>query len=114
MKHDLLFHLVSRRRFKERQKSGYYYPAEDAENPVIVCYTADQVAEAANRHFKGRKTILMLVINSRRIAGKVTFTPVEGEEYPLIEKRLNLDAIIDKIRLEPDEEGLFDIRIEER
>lgn len=113
MKHDLLFHLVSRRKFKERQKSGYYYPAPDAEESVIVCYTPQQVAEAANRLFKGRKTILMLVINSRRISGKVSFATLEGEEVPVIETRLNLDAIIDKIRLEPNEEGLFDIRIDE-
>lgn len=112
MKHDLIFHLVSKRKWKEWQKSGFYRP--ENEDEWITCYTGEQVENIANRLFTGRKTILMLVINSRRVVGKIDHKVTDGIEYPVIRDKINLDAIIDKILLEPSSEGLFEINIEEK
>ncbi len=113
MKPDLIFQLVSRRKWKERQQNGYYQPDETVdENSWIRCYLPEEVEEAANTHFSGRKNILMLVINTKNITEKLAFRELDGKSVPMIENRINLDAVIDKIVLVPDEEGKFEIKVE--
>ena len=113
MKSDLIFHLVSKRKWKERQQNGYYQPDKNVDgNSWIRCYLPDEVEEAANTHFSGRKNIIMLVINTRNLTGKLEYRDQDGKAVPMIENRINLDAVIDKILLVPDEEGKFEIKIE--
>ncbi|MEX2574183.1 MAG: DUF952 domain-containing protein [Balneolaceae bacterium] len=113
MSDDLIFHFVSKRKWKDRQKNGFYQPeAEEKEEDWIPCCTAVQAEEIANKKFAGRKTIYMLVINTRRLSGKLLPVEKSGKTYPVISNRINLDAIIDKILIEPNEKGLFEIKIE--
>lgn len=113
MKPDLIFYLVSKRKWKENQKYGYYYPEVDAKNEIwIRCYLPEEVEERANRLFSGRKRILLLVIHANRVSEKFEYREENGSEVPMIKNRINLDAVIDKIQLDPNEEGRFDIKIE--
>lgn len=113
MKQDLIFHLIPKRKWRECQQGGVYkLPEEETEQGWIRCYRADEVNDAANRLFGGRKQILLLVIHSNRLSGRLRFEEREEGSVPLVESGINLDAIIDKIMLDPDEEGRFDIRIE--
>jgi len=113
MKPDLIFHLVSRRKWKERQQNGYYQPDKNGEGDSwIRCYLPEEVEEAANAHFSGRKNIFMLVINTNNLTGKLEFRELDGKSVPMIKSRINLDAVIDKILLVPDKEGKFEIKIE--
>lgn len=110
---DLIFHLVSKRKWKEWQQNGYYKPQTGEDNEDwIECYTAANVEKIANQHFRSRKHILMLVINTPRLSSKIELREKEGIQYPMIERRINLDAIIDKISLVPDENGFYEIKIE--
>jgi uncharacterized protein (DUF952 family) len=112
-KFDLIFHLVSKRKWKEWQQRGYFSPEFAGESDKwIECYTAENVEENANRKFRERKNILILVINVNRLSSRIEFREKEGKQYPMIEKRINLDAIIDKIVLVPDENGEFSIKVE--
>lgn len=110
---DLIFHLVSKRKWKEHLHSGYYRPeSTGGDDEWIECYTGSGIEEVANRKFRGRKRIFLLVINTQRLSSEMMFREVEGEEFPMVRKRINLDSIIDKIDLMPDEEGLFEIRVD--
>jgi uncharacterized protein (DUF952 family) len=111
MKPDLVFHLVSKRKWKERQKSGYYRPdwKEDEDNRVR-CYYPDKIEEIANSQFADRRNILMLVIHTQRIISKVDFDEDLGEVY--VDDQINLDAILDKIVLTPNEDGKYVIQIQ--
>lgn len=112
---DLIFHLVSKRKWKEWQQNGYFRPQVIADDEEwIECYTAANVEEMANLNFRNRKHILMLVINTKRLTSSVELREKEGNQYPMVEKRVNLDAVIDKISLVPDENGLYEIKIEVR
>lgn len=112
---DLIFHLVSKRKWKEWQKNGYFRPQTmEDDDEWIECYTALNVENIANQNFRNRKHILMLVINTQRLSSKVKVREKDGTYYPMIEKRINLDAIIDKIGLVPDEDGCYEIKIEVR
>ncbi len=120
MKQDLIFHLVSKRKWKQWQNDGYFRPEPQEMKEIgvqpdwIRCLTGDQVEQYANQNYSNRKNILMLVIHIKRLTGKVEYRQLDdGKEYAMVEGRINLDAIIDKIRLMPDENGKFEIHVEQ-
>jgi len=102
---------------KNGRKNGYFRPQaieKGDDDEWIECFTASDVEEAANQKFRNRKHILMLVINTKSLTSRVEFRGKEGSQFPVVEKRINLDAVIDKINLVPDEDGFYEIKIEVR
>ncbi len=116
MSEELIFHLVTKRKWREYQRNGFYSPKDPLlpkdETTWVECLKASQVEGAANSRFQGRKSLLMLVVDSRRLAGKMEYREVEGERLPMVEGGINLDAILDKIELIPNNKGEFEIKIE--
>jgi len=113
IKDDLIFHIVSRRKWKEWQQNGFFVPpGRKEEDGLIRCLSAADVSEELNSEFAGRKHILLLVINCSRLRSTVRYLEVDGKEHPFVEGGINLDAVIDKIQLSPNENGRFDLEIE--
>jgi uncharacterized protein (DUF952 family) len=111
MKPDLVFHLVSKRKWKQRQRNGYYRPDwKEGEDNRLICYYPDVVESVANAEFADRKNILMLVIHLQRVTSDIEFD--EESKSVLIKDQINLDAILDKIVLTPDDAGKYQIKIE--
>lgn len=112
MKEDLIFHLVPRRKWKEWQNKGSFAPPVLSESGgQIECLRAGQVQYSVNKQFPGRKHILLLVINTSQLRPSVHYVDRDGESIPCLDGPLNLDAVIDKITLEPDEDGRFELDI---
>ncbi|MEX0770343.1 MAG: DUF952 domain-containing protein [Balneolaceae bacterium] len=116
MKHDLIFHLVSRQTWKDRIVNGAYQPESLTENigkeAKIPCCNPDQVERVANNKFKGTENLYLIVIDVNRVSPRITTSEIDGQVYPQINGPLNMDAVIDKILLETDQEGLFEIEID--
>ena len=110
MNSDLVFHAVSKRKWKDLNKGGYYRPTEDEENLEIACTTAKKLNEYLNDNFKGRKNLLLLVIDKSRLTNKVKINKEDGSV--IIENAVNIDAILDKIKLDCDTEGRFDVSVD--
>jgi uncharacterized protein (DUF952 family) len=110
---ELVFHIVSRRKWRDWTANGRYSPEVLAEIGYIPCVYGESVGKIADRRYQGRKNLYLLVIDPVRIETKVSIEkdPYSGEEIIAIYGPLNLDAIIDKILLQPDEDGFFNIRI---
>lgn len=106
---DLIFYLVSRDEWKQNQEAGLYSPASLEEEGFIHCATGQQIQEVANSRFAGREGLLLLVIDVASLESDVKMEPGgSGEEIsPHIYGPLNIDAVIDKIKLEPEENGSF-------
>lgn len=111
MKPDLVFHLVSKRKWKLWQKDGYYNPEwKDEDDKKIKCYFPEMVEKVANNQFADRKNILMLVIHLQRVISDISVDEDSG--VVLIDDRINLDSILDKIVLTADKDGKYEIQIE--
>jgi len=108
---DLIFHIVSNKDWQNNQRYGVYRPELREKEGFIHCATADQIEDVANRYFKGQNNILLVVIDFGKIKSDVKMEDTEGrgEEYPHIYGPLNLDAVLDKIKLHSDQDGLFQI-----
>ncbi len=112
MKDDIIFHLVSSEDWKTYQNSGLYEPESLEEEGFIHCSNGQQVQEVANKYYKGHKDLLLIVIDVASLESDVKRESVgdSDEEYPHIRGPLNIDSIIDKIKLEPEEDGTFYIQ----
>lgn len=110
MRDDLIFHLVPNGDWKKFQESGVYSPDSLEKEGFIHCSTGKQVQKVANRRFPGRNDLLLLIIDVASLESDVKLedsTESKEEQYPHIYGPINIDAIIDKIKLEPEEDGTF-------
>lgn len=114
MKEELIFHLVSRNAWKEGQQEGRYQPEFYEQEGYIPCADGRQVQVTANQKFKDAEELLLLVIDPTRVNTQVSYEYDEDveEKVPRIYGPLNIDAVIDKIELEANQEGKFEIEVE--
>lgn len=112
MRDDLIFHLVSAGDWKASQQSGLYIPVSLEEDGFIHCSNGRQIQEVANKYFNGEQELMLIVIDVTSLESDLKFeTPVDSDEkYPHIHGPLNIDAVIDKIKLSPEEDGTFFIQ----
>lgn len=109
MREDLIFHLLREQDLKTRQERDGYRPPSLEEEGFIHCSTGSQVEATANRLFRGERKLLLLVIGVSSLDSDLKYEEVDGESFPHIYGPVNPGAILDKIPLRPDEEGLFEI-----
>jgi uncharacterized protein (DUF952 family) len=106
---DLIFHVVSRRKWRDLYKDGYYKPEDFSDKGKVECVTSDKLNEFLNNHFRGRKNLLILVIDVFRLASRHKLNKESG--LVEIEGGVNADAILDKIRIDCNQDKEFDIEI---
>jgi uncharacterized protein (DUF952 family) len=111
MSSNLIFHAVSKRNWNEFNKGGFYNPEGSKYDDGIVCVNANKLKDYINQNFKGRRQVLVLVIDKLRLIPKTVYE--KEKQIYLIKDRINMDAILDKIYVKPNEEGVFDIEITE-
>lgn len=105
MSSDLIFHALSKRKWQERNRAGTYSTGEDE----IECVDASALNYYLNTKFQGRKNLLLLVIDRSRLSNSI-LREDDGVFY--VANGINLDAVLDKIRIDSSKEGNFDIQVE--
>ncbi len=109
MSQDLIFHVVSRRKWKSQNKGGNFKPDTYSVGNEIECVTAENLNNYLNERFNGRKNLLIIVIDKYRLANSTRRDKETGKVY--IEHSINIDAILDKIRIDAGKEGKFDVTV---
>lgn len=109
MKEDLIFYAVSRRKWTKLNKNGHFTPENFDPDQGIKCALPHNLQNYLNTHFKGRKNLYLLVIDVTRLA---TFIQKrKNDDYIYLHDPVNIDAILDKIRLDCNEKGEFDLSV---
>ncbi|MEX1211681.1 MAG: DUF952 domain-containing protein [Balneolaceae bacterium] len=108
---DLIFYVLPSIKLKERQKDGALLAESGEREEALTALYADQVELFCNRMYSGQNGILLLVIQTTRLSAPVRNQVIAGEPHPVIGGPLNMDAIMDKIELEPNESGEFEVEI---
>lgn len=111
MSSDLIFHIVSRRKWHTLAQDGYYTPEGFEENDKIECVGATDLKDYLNEFYKTRKNLLLLVIDKYRLVHPLT-KKENGKVLYYVEGGINVDSILDKIRIDCGKDGQFDIDIE--
>jgi uncharacterized protein (DUF952 family) len=110
----LIFHIAGREEWQAPREPGSYESASLQSEGFIHCSTADQVLETASRFFRGRRDLVLLAIDVKRVAVPVRFEkPVNADDarrhelFPHIYGPLNRDAVEQVLDFPCDELGTF-------
>jgi uncharacterized protein (DUF952 family) len=105
---DIIIHIARREDWERAKRIGFYKGDTLETQGYIHCSLPRQIINVANSVYKGKRGLVLLCIDTRRIAAEVRYEGVEGgDKYPHIYGSLNVDSVVDVFDFEPNEEGLF-------
>ncbi len=103
-----ILHIAGRGQWERAKKVGVYTGDTLDVEGFIHTSTPRQVLKVADRVFRGRKGLVLLVIDPEKVRPEVRYEAAEdGDEYPHIYGPLNVDAVLRALKFEPGGDGTF-------
>jgi len=104
----MIYHITSKNEWEQAKKLGEYSPASLREDGFIHCSNKYQLWLVATFLYKGKKDLLILYIDERRLKSKLVFEDLKRHgEFPHIYGPLNIYAVTKTPRLKFDKQGNF-------
>ena len=105
----IIFHITSREAWESARPESAYRPESFAAEGFIHCSTREQVVRVADARFRGRRGLVLLCIDTDKVAAEIVYENLEGgrELFPHIYGALNADAVAEVLEFEPGEDGFF-------
>lgn len=101
----LIYKIVSKDEWKKAEDSGVFSGAAvDIADGFIHFSTAEQVAETANKHFKGQTGLLLVAVDEEALRYEVSRG---GAFFPHLYGDLSLEAVVGVSPFEADGKGTF-------
>ncbi len=104
----LILHITPRKQWQDALESGMYVTRSLATEGFIHCSLPRQVVFVANSRFQGETSLVLLCIDSGRVASDIRY---EGEidEFPHLYGPLNIDAVTAVLDFPPGPDGRFSL-----
>ncbi len=105
----MITHIIKEKDWEEAKKEGIYEPHSLSSEGFIHCSKIYQVIDVANHIFDGKKDLLLLIIDERKLDSELVYEDLynEGRKYPHIYGPLNLRAVQEVYELPLDDDGDF-------
>ncbi len=110
----MIFHIVKHIEWTEAAVRGRYAPASVSAEGFIHCSTVAQLADTANRFYRGHAGLVVLCIDESRLKAELRYEApagahgeAAGEQFPHLYGELNLDAVVRVVELPCDVDGSF-------
>ncbi len=109
MMNKYIYHIALEKDLIKAMKIGYYQADSLISEGFLHCSTLEELINTANRIFKNQRNLFLLELESTQIEAKTIYENTSGGSilYPHIYGNLNLPAIHQSYRFEPDETGKF-------
>ena len=109
---EVLLHMCTAEEWETARASGALEPPSLAESGFVHLSTPEQVALPANRLFRGRSDILLLVIDPARVGVEIRWEPgVSGDpasmRFPHAYGPVPTSAVTATLPYRPGEDGTF-------
>lgn len=106
---EIIYHITEDEQWQDAQINGKYLPKQFISDGFIHCSYKHQLIKVANRFFKGQNNLIILAIDSQRIASKIVTENLEGgtELFPHIYGELPLSVILNVSKLSSNVDGTF-------
>lgn len=101
----MLFHITTRSVWELAVETGHYVPATFAADGFIHLSDERQWFRTAQRFYHGQRNLVLLVIEETRLEAPLRREPADGELFPHLYGRLNLDAVVSVYDLPLDASG---------
>ena len=115
----MIYHITSRRAWREAQQRGDYQVESLETEGFIHCSTDKQVLPVAEKYYPGQRGLLVLMIDPSLLSPDLKWEPPsggspppgvpEGEPFPHIYGSINLDAIVKVFDLEANPDGKYSL-----
>ena len=109
----MIFHIISKTEWVAAREARAYRPESLDTEGFIHCSTREQIVETANLFYKGRKDLVLLCIDEKKLAALLRFeAPASGptrssRNFPHIYGVLNLDAVTEVVDFRCGNDGSF-------
>ena len=109
-----IHHIATAADWAERQES--YAPAGWREEGFIHCSTAEQLVRTANKHFPGRRDLMLLTIDTGQLTPLLVWedTSGSGEDFPHIYGPIDVAAVTASVPFHAGDDGTFDWWLQHR
>lgn len=104
---ETILHICPRLDWERARQEGEYTAASLATEGFIHCSTPDQVAQTANRFYRGQTDLVLLIIVPDHLAAEVRYEAADADLFPHIYGPINLKAVVEVRGFPPDEDGAF-------
>ncbi|HSB00133.1 MAG TPA: DUF952 domain-containing protein [Anaerolineales bacterium] len=111
----MIYHITSRRAWREAQQRGDYRAESLGSEGFIHCSTGTQVLPVAEKYYPGQRGLLVLVIDPALLTSDLKWEPPsggtpppgvpDGEPFPHVYGPINLDAIVKILDLDTSPDG---------
>jgi len=105
-----IYHITSRTAWAAAQTAGAYTVDSLASQGFIHCSKTDQIQRVANAFYQGQSALVILVIETDRLAAEVRWEPgtdKPDELFPHIYGVINLAAVTRSVDFPPNPDGTF-------
>lgn len=105
----MILHIVQRKVWEQAKHEGLYCGDTLATEGFIHCSLPEQIVKVANYNYKGEVGLVLLCIDPAQVTAEVRFEDLydAGEDYPHIYGPVNIDAVIQVLDFDPEEDGTF-------
>jgi uncharacterized protein (DUF952 family) len=103
----MIYHITSLTAWSKAQKEKLYVHESLAKEGFIHCSTGEQLEATANRYFKTEPSIVVLVIDPKKVTAEIKVEQSTYGWYPHIYGVLPIDAVIASREFERSEDGRF-------
>jgi uncharacterized protein (DUF952 family) len=104
----VIVHIAPRAEWQRAQGDGAYRGDTLASEGFIHCSEPQQVVRTADRFFRGREGLVLLLIDEAKVTAEVKREPSpEGELFPHLYGPLNPDAVLGVRDFPPRGDGTF-------
>ena len=106
---NMIYHITARQLLEKARLDGVYVHPSVAEVGFTYCTTKEQTASTMNRKFKGIEGMLLIEIDTKEIPAKIVYEDLRGlgEKHPHIYGPIPLKAIVQVLKLVPNDQGEF-------
>jgi uncharacterized protein (DUF952 family) len=106
---SLIYHIAEEEAVQKAIATGFYQVESLISEGFIHCSTKEEVANTANRHYKGKTNLTLLEIDASKIVAPLKYENLSGGsiQYPHIYGLLNCDAILAAYQFNSSDDGIF-------
>jgi uncharacterized protein (DUF952 family) len=107
----IIFHIAASTEWDAAKAAGLYAADSLAAEGYIHCSTLRQVHATANRIFKGRRDLVLLCVDTQRVAAEIRYENLEGgtSQFPHVYGPLEVTAVVAVHDLPPASDGTFEM-----
>lgn len=111
-----IYNIASKKDYEEAIRTGAYITDSLSKEGFIHSSKKNQVEDTANRIFAGRKDLVLLVVNTKKLRSELKYEKSDSPKFPKEEGKnifphiygpLNTDAVENVYEITPDKEGRF-------